>query len=266
MMRRARGLAMMLAVLGPVAYGVSYARASARGHPSSYVAVDPSLRSDWLYFYPARSNDRPRAMIVLFGNDVAFWAPHQELAWRLSGEGYSVVGVDIRKFLQTLPEAEPQRDSAFPSAMSTLIQRARHELHADALPVVLGGHSFGAELAFWVAVHAAPSRLAGVLALNSRSTGHLFITRDDYLNHEASGPWSFSTVDAVRALPPAVRVALVRGSKDPFRRHDPEFEAAGGARLERYEVPLAGHSMRTMLIAGPVISRAVRFLTDSVSS
>jgi CheY-like chemotaxis protein len=68
---------------------------------------------------------------------------------------------------------------------------------------------------------------------------------------------------ARKEIDPRVRIALVRSSKDPFRVHDPEFVAAGGARLERFVIPLATHSMTTMLTAGPIISRAVRFLLDT---
>jgi pimeloyl-ACP methyl ester carboxylesterase len=136
-------------------------------------------------------------------------------------------------------------------------------MSGDSLPVILAGHSFGAEVAFWIGQHAPPPHLVGILALNTRNTGHLFITPSDWLNHEASGPWSFSTIDAARAIDPHVRIALVRGTHDPFRGHDSAFAAAGGNRLRRFEIPMAGHALGTLLVAGPLISRAVRFLTDS---
>jgi pimeloyl-ACP methyl ester carboxylesterase len=250
-------------VVASAAY-IWYAQRPSEGHPSTYTPRDASLRVNWLYFYPVR--DAPaQAIIFLFGNDVAFWGPHQELAWRLSGEGYTVVGIDMRKFLNTLPAAEPARDSTFGPAIASVMARSRKEMRADSLPVVIGGHSFGAELAFWVALHRPPPRLVGVLSLNTRSTGHLFITPGDLLNHEASGPWSFSVIDIARELPPDVRIALVRSAHDPFRKHDSAFVAAGGARLRRYEVPFAGHSMRSLLVAGPLIARAVHFLVDTSS-
>jgi pimeloyl-ACP methyl ester carboxylesterase len=254
------GLALLVAaVLG----AIWYSRRSTKAHPPTYVAVDSTLRAPYFYFYPSRTTEPAKALIVLFGNDVAFWEPHQDLAWRFSGDGYTVVGLDLRKYLATLPEAEPQRDSAFAADITTTIARARHELGADSLPLIVGGHSFGAEVAFWLAWRMPPPRLAGVLSLNSRSTGHLFITPSDWLNKEASGAWSFSVVQAAREISPSVRIALVRSAKDPFRAHDPEFIAAGGSRLRRYEIPMATHSMTTMLVAGPLISRAVRFLLDT---
>ncbi len=243
----------------------AYAHRGATGHPSAFAPPDTALRKPWLYFYPARTPTPPRAFVVFFGNDVAFWEPHQDLAWRFAGDGMSVVGVDLRQFLATLPADEPQRDSAFGASIGPLIAKARHALGADSLPMIIAGHSFGAEVAFWVALHEPPPRLIGLLALNTRATGHLFITPSDWMNKEASGAWSFSAVDAARELDPRIRIALVRSAHDPFRRHDPEFVAAGGARLERFEIPMASHSLTSMLVAGPFISRAMRFLTDSAT-
>jgi len=224
-----------------------------------YVARDASLRGEPVLFYPARAR-HPRAFVFFLGNDVGFWKPHEELAWRLAENGYDVVGLDVKEYLARMPEAEPARDSAFAAAIGPLIERARAELHADSLPVVVGGHSFGAEVAFWIALHRPPPRLAGVLALSPRSTGHLVVTPYDLLNHEASGPWSFSTIRATSEIAPTVRIALVRGASDKFRRHDAAFVAAGGARLGYFPVPLAGHSLRKLMIAGPIIEHAVDFL------
>ncbi len=256
-------MAIGLAASALIVFGVvQYARRSNTPHPATFVAADTSLRTPYLFLYPSRAEGPSRATIVLFGNDVAFWEPHQNLAWRLSGEGYSVIGLDLRKYLATLPDGEVARDSAFSTGMTSTIAHARHELHADSLPIIIGGHSFGAELAFWLSLHAPPPNLVGVLSLNTRSTGHLFITPSDWMNKEASGPRSFSTVRAAHDINPRVRIALVRSQHDPFKAHDPEFVAAGGDRLRRFEIPMATHSLTTMLVAGPLISRAVRFLLD----
>ena len=228
----------------------------ARGHVTDYQPRDTGLRAQPLYWYPARVSGQPKAFVVFFGNDVAFWGPHQNLSWSLSGDGFAVVGVDLRKWLDELPRSEPQRDSAFAVAMPQLIDRVRREMHGENLPLILAGHSFGAELAFWIAQHTPPPRLAGILALNPRSTGHLYIEAGDLLNHEASGPWTFSTVDAVRHISPSVRIAIVRGERDPFAKHDPEFVSAGGDRLKLYPIKWASHSLQKLIIAGPIVEHA----------
>jgi len=224
-----------------------------------YVPRDASLRNEPVLFYPARTR-HPRAFIFFLGNDVGFWKPHEELAWRLAENGYSVVGLDVKEYLARMPEAEPARDSAFAASIGPLITRTRAELGADSLPVVIGGHSFGAEVAFWIALHRPPPHLAGVLALSPRSTGHLVVTPFDLMNREASGPWSFSTIRAATEIAPNVRIALVRGAGDKFRRHDSAFIASGGARLGYFTIPFAGHSLRKLVIAGPIIEHAVEFL------
>jgi pimeloyl-ACP methyl ester carboxylesterase len=264
MKRRTRYLAIALAALVVVVGCVVwYARRPTKGHPSALVPADTSLRRDWLYFYPQHTNEAARAIVVLFGNDIAFWAPHQDLAWRLADDGNAVVGIDLRRYLNTLPPGEPQRDSAFGAAMPELIAKARHALGGDSLALVIGGHSFGAEVAFWIAAHHPPPHLVGVLALNTRASGHLFITARDWMNEEASGPWSFSVIDLIHQIDPHVRIALVRGESDIFRKHDPDLVAAGGARLKRFVIPFATHSLTTMLVAAPIVSRAVRYATDT---
>ena len=231
------------------------------GPATPYVPRDPSLRDQPLLFYPART-PQPRAFVLFLGNDVGFWKPHEELSWRLAENGYDVVGLDVKRYLARLPEGEPARDSTFAASIGPLIARARAELGADSLPVVIGGHSFGAEVAFWIALHRPPPKLVGVLALSPRSTGHLVVTPFDLMNQEASGPWSFSTIRAATEIAPDVRIALVRGVGDKFRRHDAAFVAAGGPRLRYYPVPLASHSLRKLLIAGPIVEHALEFLIE----
>jgi pimeloyl-ACP methyl ester carboxylesterase len=233
-----------------------------RASPTPYMVRDTSLRRDYLYFFPARSDtgEKPRAIVVFLGNDVGFWDPHRELAERLADANYDVVGLDVRGYLATLPESHPAREEMFAAQAPTLVARARTELKADSLPIILGGHSFGAELAFWVAANTPPPRLAGVLAMSPRGSGHFVVTAADLANEEPAGVGAFSTIDAVRHIAPGVRVAIVRGSKDQFARHDADFRAAGAGRLSVYGVPLAAHSLKKLLLAGPIIERAVGWL------
>jgi pimeloyl-ACP methyl ester carboxylesterase len=123
---------------------------------------------------------------------------------------------------------------------------------------VLGGHSLGAEVASWIAVHAPPPRLAGLLLISSRGRGHLRATLSDIANRSApTEPGSYSVADNIAALPAAVRVAIVRGTDDRFRADDAGLLRAGGGRIDKWSVPWGGHSMSNILLAGPFVERAL---------
>lgn len=219
---------------------------------------DASLRNLPLYFY--RPASAPRAMVFFFGNDVGFWAAHEALAERYAVDGIAVAGFDVRKWMSDLPADNASRDSAFTLVLPGLIDRARHELSADTVPMLLGGHSIGAELALWVAAHDCFDQLVGVLAMSPGERGHLRATLDDLAEREPTEPGSFAVADVMASIPSNIRVALIRGSRDALGAGDSSFTHAGGARFHRYVVPLAGHSMQRLTIAGPVISAATRFL------
>jgi len=254
---------MIRAVAASAALIVGVGLAGCRSGPApTYVARDPLLRRSSLLFYiPSREAAPPRALLLFLGNDVGFWEPHQQLASRLAGAGYAVVGLDIREYLSHLPAGEPLRDRAFADSIVPLVAAIRHEV-GDSLPFVIGGHSFGAEVALWVAKNHEPPGLVGVLAMSPRASGHLFVTPMDLANEEAHGEGAWSTVDAVREIDPRVRIAIVRGSKDQFARHDPEFMRAGDGRIRRFVVPFASHSLKKLLIAGPIIEGAMTYLVS----
>lgn len=233
------------------------------GPQPTYVPRDAALRRSSLLFYlPPSEDGPPRALVLFLGNDVGFWEPHQELASRLAGAGYAVVGLDIRQYLAGLPDGEPARDRAFADSIGPLVTAIRREI-GDSLPLVLGGHSFGAEVAFWIARNREPAGLRGILAMSPRSSGHLFVTAHDLANEEAHGEGAWSTIEAARVIDPRVRIAIVRGAHDQFAMHDSAFAAAGGARLRIFPVPLAGHSLKKLLIAGPIVEHATRYLLEA---
>jgi pimeloyl-ACP methyl ester carboxylesterase len=230
-----------------------------RPSPAPYTPRDPTLKAFPLLFYPSAVVGSPAKAFVFFvGNDIGFWGAHQDLAKRLAGAGYDVVGLDVKNFFGRLPDDAAARAALFADSVAMMISLARRELGADSIPVVLGGHSLGAEVASWIAVHARPPQLAGLLLISSRERGHLRATLSDIANRSApSEPGSYSVADNIAALPAAVRVAIVRGTDDRWRAADSLLLKAGGGRIDKWSVPWGGHSMSNILLAGPFVERAV---------
>jgi len=226
------------------------------------VPRDPVLRDLPVFLYSAADTTRPpRAVIFFFGNDIGFWRPHRQLASSLAESQFAVAGFDMRKLLQSLPESGPARDSAFASAIEPIISRARHELGGDSLPLVIAGHSLGAEVAIWTAAHACPLGSVAVLAMSPGSRSHLRVSLSDVMNGpEPTGPGSFSVADAIAAVPPDERIAIVRGTRDAYARTDLGLLAAGGQRIERFTVPFAGHSLKGVALSGYETHRALEWL------
>jgi pimeloyl-ACP methyl ester carboxylesterase len=225
-------------------------------HPSR----DPALRD--LYLYDATDSTQPaRALVFFLGNDVGFWEPHRKLAISLTKAHYAVAGVDIRPILRALPDCDPERDSAFADTMRTLIRRTRRELGADSIPLIIAGHSLGAELAIWTAAHTQLPHTLGVLAMSPGTRSHLRVSVSDIMNGpEPTGPESFSIADEIKILPDSERVAIVRGTRDQYSRGDSTLIASGGGRANRFLVPFAGHSLKRIATASFETRRALEWL------
>jgi pimeloyl-ACP methyl ester carboxylesterase len=223
----------------------------------SYSPHSSVLRSDDVYIYPPRS--ALRGTIVFFGNDVGFWKPHQELADFLSRHGYAVIGYDLRRLLKSVADSGvSSRDMIVGDTITTLIAASIDEFHGQRLPLLLLGHSLGAEVAIWAGAHITNPRPSGVVAMAPGSRGHLTITPRDYLSSAVpDGPDSFSMADLVRSLPRSMKVAIVRGASDGYGGGDPQIVAAGAGRVERFTIPFAGHSLKKILIARYVIEQAM---------
>jgi pimeloyl-ACP methyl ester carboxylesterase len=247
------------AILCTAALVVFLAGGYFRPSPAPYTPRDPALATFPLLFYPSADRSAPAKAFVFFvGNDIGFWGAHQDLAKRLAGAGYDVVGFDVKVFFGRISGDTAERARLFGDSVATMIRLARRELGDDSLPVVLGGHSLGAEVASWIAVHAAPTRLSGLLLISSRSRGHLSATLSDIANRSApSEPGSYSIAENIAALPVSVRVALVRSTDDRFRDADEELLKAGAGRIDKWSVPWGGHSMSNILLAGPFVERAL---------
>jgi len=229
---------------------------------SAYRPRDPQLQREPLYFYPdVEGPSRPRAGVFFLGNDLGFWEPHQKLAERLAEHGYAVVGFDVKSFLDRLPDSALLRDSVLVHDMPALIKRSLHELHADSVPVIIAGHSFGADIALWTEATAPLPGVIGVLALGPTKRDHPMVTINDKVNlGEPTEPGSFAVDEQIRNTPSNVRIALLRGASDKERKSDRAFIAAGGSRLRYTVIPFASHSLRSLVIAGPMIEHALDLL------
>jgi pimeloyl-ACP methyl ester carboxylesterase len=233
-----------------------------RSSAAPYTPRDPALRAQPLYFYPATDTTKAaKAFVFFIGNDIGFWGAHQELATRLAGEGYDVVGFDVKKFYGALPDENGAREKAFADSVMLMISRARRELHADALPVIVGGHSIGAEVASWLVSHTTIPGVAGALLIAPGARGHLRVAVSDLaMSGEPEEAGSFSVAENIRAAAPAVRFAIVRGTDDRYRTADSALLVAGGARTDKWSVPWGGHSMSNIMLAGPFVERAMVWL------
>lgn len=248
----------LLVLVSLAAAGSAWVTCHLAAPDSGRVARDPMLRRLGVRVYSGTGS--PRALVVFFGNDVGFWQPHRELAADLAARGYAVVGVDIRGLLGALPEPVAARETAFVAAIIDLVARARGEVTAGGAPVVLAGHSLGAELALWAAAHAPIAELGGVVAIAPGTRSHLRVSPTDLLGREPTDAGSFAITDVMALLAKKpLRVALVRGSHDHYGWEDSLMIASAGARARRFTVPFAGHSMRSLAVAQYVISDAMRW-------
>jgi pimeloyl-ACP methyl ester carboxylesterase len=228
----------------------------------THIVRDAALRDQPLFLYDAADRGRPaRALIFFIGNDIGFWEPHRQLATSLANAQYDVAGFDMRPLLGSLPDCEAERDSAFAGAMDQIIARTRRELGDDSIPLIVAGHSIGAELAIWTAAHVAPHGMAGVLALSPGSRSHLRVSVSDIMiGPEPRGPDSFSVAQTVSEIPAGVRVAIVRGTRDSYARADSAILGSGGNRIDRFVVPFAGHSLKRLATASFETRRALDWL------
>ena len=257
--RRPRWIAIGFTVILLLAGATAWLTREGSAPPPNHAVHDPRLaRLGVLMYVPAGT---PRALVVFFGNDIGFWRPHRELAADLAGDGYAVAGVDVRQLFGSLPARGAVRDSACARAIADLVARSRRELSVQSVPVVIGGHSLGAELALWAGAHATLPHLAGVLALAPGARSHLQISASDLLQREPEGPESFALADVMRLLAGrGIAVAIVRGEHDRLGAADSALLANGGVHARRFGIALAGHSLRRLTLARPVVEEALRWM------
>ena len=153
------------------------------------------------------------------------------------------------------------RDSILVHDIPALMKRSLHELGADSVPIVIAGHSFGADIALWTEANARIPGVVAVLALGPTRRDHPSVTLRDQMNTgEPTEPGSFAVSEQIRNTPTNVRIAVLRGASDKERAYDRDFIAAGGARMTYTVIPFASHSLRSLIIAGPMIEHALEHL------
>jgi pimeloyl-ACP methyl ester carboxylesterase len=207
-------------------------------------------------------------MVLFFGNDMGFWETHQRLAELMSKCGFDVVGFDVSAWLDKMPKNNDVRSRRLSADITEIVHAARLELRDRGLPLVLMGHSSGAELALWVAAHSRLDSLRGVIAMAPGARGHFLadpLQAIRGVKYEPEEPGSFSVAAAAAAVPEHTAVAIVRGSRDGYAYADKGILAAGGKRVRLYKVPLAKHNMRGLL-SQALLLRIVRQSTDAVDN
>ncbi len=247
-----------------LAVGACVLLSGCEGMVAAEQAHDPVLQRAEVAIYPARNVRRdPDAVVFFLGNDVGFWGPHRELAAALRYRRIAVAGLDITSILAALPEVDSLRGKAWLDQVLPLIDRSRRELGAGRAPVIIAGHSLGAEIALWTAAYGRPAGVVGVLLLSPGSRSHLRVTLSDRtMSSEPEGPGSFSVADAMHALPANEFVSIVRGSRDKYAVADSALRIAGGDRVRLFGVPFSGHSLLFLTLSLPVVSRAIDWIVE----
>jgi pimeloyl-ACP methyl ester carboxylesterase len=224
-----------------------------------YTPHDTALATREFFFYPAADGPTHAKAIILFlGNDLGFWGAHQELAKKLAANNYNVVGFDVKEYFKRLPDDTLTRGKAFTDSVAIILKRVRAEFGTDTIPMIVGGHSIGAEVATYIASRTEVAHFKGVLLISPGARGHLRISAADLaMSGEPTEPGSFSIAENIRAIPTGVRIAIVRGTDDRYRTADSALMVAGSGRIQKWWVPWGGHSMRNILLAGGFVLRAV---------
>jgi pimeloyl-ACP methyl ester carboxylesterase len=231
------------------------------GSGARYVPKAAALKDVSIYVF-APPEIPPRATILFLGNDVGFWKPHEELAAYLATQGYGVVGVDVRPIIHSTGKLPlDARDSAFRSRLTSIVVASMDEFASAGRPFIVMGHSLGGELAVWAAANLKIPQLVGAVAMSPGSRSHLGVSLSDLLEtSEPTGPGSFAVADEVKAMPPGLKLVVIRGRSDKYRYADSAIVAAGPDRVTVTTIPLAGHSLKRIVIAKYYVRGAIESL------
>lgn len=168
-----------------------------------------------IYVYTSPSAPRPGSHAVIFLSSYWGWRPlHQETAAHIAAAGHTVVGIDSAAYFgKRLDERDWSRD------LAALREFANERAGlAKETPVLMMGHSWGAELIPYVVNRGGSRNVAGALLVGP-SEESAFIYRVALQMKQVPSPEDekFHVRDEMRALAP-IPLAFVEGALDQQSR------------------------------------------------
>jgi len=168
-----------------------------------------------IYVYASPAPPRPGAHAVIFLSSYWGWRPlHQETAARIAATGHTVVGIDAAAYFdKRLDERDWSRD------LAALREFANERAGlAKGTPVLMMGHSWGAELIPYVVNRGGAGNVAGALLVGP-SDESAFIYRVTLQMKQIPSPEDekFHVRDEMRALAP-IPLAFIEGALDQQSR------------------------------------------------
>jgi type IV secretory pathway VirJ component len=168
-----------------------------------------------IFVYTSPAPPKPGTHAVLFLSSSWGWRPlHQETAAHIAGAGHTVVGIDSSAYFDKhLDDLDWERD------LATLRELANDKAGLPkTTPLVLMGHSWGAELVTYVVNHGGARNVAGALLVGP-SDESAFIYRVSLQMKQVTSPADeqFHVKDEIRSMAPMPMV-FIEGALDTQSR------------------------------------------------
>lgn len=194
---------------------------AAAADASSYEKVDASVRGQTLTLalYRPPAGGVPRGTVVIGSGDVGWVGLAVTVAEELSGDGYVVVGINVRQYLGAFTSGKAHLETGnVPADYRLLVEAARGRL-ALPRPLVLSGVSEGAALAVLAAADAANhSWVDGVITMGLPATAELAWRWSDvgaWLTKRDMNEPSFCAFDFVPSVSP-LPLYMIQSRKDEY--------------------------------------------------
>lgn len=202
-------------------FGVTFLLASVAAHAAS-VAGQPTtfpLRGKTLTLTIYRPSGPPKGTVIMGSGDVGWVGLGVSLAEFLSGEGYVVVGVNIRQYLSVFTVGKSHLEVTDPPADYFQISEWLRSRSLLVQPVIVSGVSEGAALAVLAA--SSPKNhawLAGAITMGIPPTAELAWKWTDFTawitKGDAREP-SFAPKDFIGAVSP-LPLVMLQSKKDEY--------------------------------------------------